>query len=242
VIRKPVILGIAAVGILLLAGGAAYAYFFSGLRTTPQPLALSSPSPVASGAPAAAATDLNGRWVVGQGSKAGYRVKEQFVGQTSPHEAVARTTSVSGGLSVQQAAGAIQASGLRVAVDLSQLKSEDQVAGYNVTNRDRLVSQSLSVFQYPQAVFQAQSITVPAALTAGQAVDLSVPGQMAIHGTSKDVTATVHLQLSGNQVQAAGSIPANMGDFGVAAPQVPFSKVDSQVTIDFLLVLVKSAA
>jgi hypothetical protein len=38
----------------------------------------------------------------------------------------------------------------------------DQVAGRDVSQRDRIVSQTLSVFQYPTATFQAQSLDLPA--------------------------------------------------------------------------------
>src|SRR5439155_876056 len=89
---------IAAVAALVLLGvGGAYAYFFSGLRTTPPALALASPSATAStSATPTAASAGSGTWTVASGSVAGYRVKEQFVGQSSSHEAVARGSAVSG--------------------------------------------------------------------------------------------------------------------------------------------------
>src|SRR5712691_9273426 len=94
------IAGVAAAA-LALAGGGAYVYFFSGLRSSPSALGLSSPTAHASGTPAATtAGGLAGRWTVTTGSRAGYRVQELFVGQTSKHEAVARTTNVSGSLTV----------------------------------------------------------------------------------------------------------------------------------------------
>src|SRR5690349_17288350 len=104
--RRLVIPIVAVVALLVLGGGAAsYVYFFSGLRTTPAALAFASPSPSKSpaspaGTPSASVPGFAGVWQVASGSLAGYRVKEQFVGQTSTHEAVARPAAVSGQLTI----------------------------------------------------------------------------------------------------------------------------------------------
>ena len=41
-------------------------------------------------------------------------------------------------------------------------------AGYNVTNRDRIVQQSLDVRSYPTATFTAQSVTAPHGQASGR--------------------------------------------------------------------------
>jgi polyisoprenoid-binding protein YceI len=233
-------LGIAAVVAALALGAiGAYLYFFSGIRTSPKPLALtspkaSSPSPSAAASPSGA---LAGSWTVGQGSLAGYRVKEQFVGQSSPHEAVARTSGVSGGLTVQPSSSALQVTGISFTAQLNGLQSVDQVAGYNVSQRDRFVSRSLDVQQYPDATFKAASVTVPASAAAGQEVAVTVPGQLTIHGVTKDATATLKARVNGSQLDLAGSMPATMTDFGITPPQVPFTKSEPTVTVEFDLVL-----
>src|SRR5207247_4405241 len=80
--------------LLALGGGGAYAYFFSGLRTSPPSLALAAPSPTASGtASPTSGRAGTGTWTIASGSLAGYRVNEQFVGPRSRHEAVARTSA-----------------------------------------------------------------------------------------------------------------------------------------------------
>jgi polyisoprenoid-binding protein YceI len=241
-LRRPLVIGLAALAALVvLAGGGAYAYFFSGLRSAPAPLSLKSPAPAASAAATTAtAGGLVGRWTATSGSLAGYRVKEQFVGQTSTHEAVARTSSVTGGLTVQQGSSGLQATGLRFAAQLAGLQSVDQVAGYNVTNRDRFVGRSLGVQQYPDAVFEAATLTLPATVAGGQTATVSVPGQLTVHGVTRPVTATVQIRMTGGQVQAAGSTAFDMTQFGVTPPQVPFTQAEPHVTIDFQLVLVKS--
>lgn len=159
-LRRPFVLALSAAALVVVLGVAgAYAFFFSGLRTAPRALALASPAAAASAAGAGA--DLTGRWTVAKGSQAGYRVKEQFAGQTSTHEAVARTSSVSGGLTVVRDGTGLQATGLRVDARLADLRSADQVAGRDVALRDRFVGRtSLMVQQYPDAVFQASTIAV----------------------------------------------------------------------------------
>jgi len=241
---KRTVIGLAAVALVVVAGAAGgYAYFFSGLRTTPKPLALSSPgaasAPAASTAPAS--SGLSGRWTVSQGSQVGYRVKEQFVGETSTHEAVARTSGVTGGFTVQQDSSGWVASTIRFSAQLGGLQSVDQVLGRNVSQRDFFVSRTLAVQQYPDATFQAPSVTVPATLESGGTVEVTVPGQLTIHGTTRNADATVQLRLVGSQVQAAGSTAVTMTDFGITPPQVPFTTSDSHVTIEFQLVLVKGS-
>ena len=241
---KRTVIGLAAVALVVVAGAAGgYAYFFSGLRTTPKPLALSSPgaasAPAASTAPAS--SGLSGRWTVSQGSQVGYRVKEQFVGETSTHEAVARTSGVTGGFTVQQDSSGWVASTIRFSAQLAGLQSVDQVLGRSVSQRDSFVSRSLAVQQYPDAIFEAQSVPVPATIQSGGTIDLTVPGQLTIHGTMRNADATVQLRLVSGQLQAAGSTAVTMTDFGITPPQVPFTTSDSHVTIEFQLVLVKAS-
>jgi polyisoprenoid-binding protein YceI len=236
--RRPFVIG-GLVLILLLLGGAAgaYAYFFSGLRTAPKPLALASASPAASPAATAAPGGVAGTWTVDAGSVVGYRVREQFVGQSSPHEAVARTSDVTGNATVAQAANGLAASNLQFSAQVGTLKSVDTVAGYNVANRDRIVSGTLQASRFPTASFQASSISLPAGLAAGQQVAVEVPGKLTVHGVTRDATATVTIQVSGDKAQVAGSVKTDMTDFGIQPPQIGFTTVEPATTIEFQLLL-----
>ena len=223
------ITAVAALAVLGSAG--AYVYFFSGLRTSPPSLALASPS----ASPSNTASASAGTWQIASGSVVGYRVKEQFVGQTSSHEAVARTGDVTGQVTIGQSGTSYQMTSANVTVQLANLASVDQVAGYNVTNRDRIVQRSLSVSSFPTAVFEAQGVTLPAGAETGQTVTVSVPGKLTVHGVTKDVTATLQLRVSGSTAQIAGSIPTNMTDYGISPPNVGFTTVQPEVTIEFQL-------
>jgi polyisoprenoid-binding protein YceI len=228
----------AAVAALILLGGAGtYAYFFSGLRSTPAPLSLATPSASASAtaSASASATAGTGTWSIASGSLVGYRVNEQFVGQSSSHQAVARTSDVTGKVVIKQTGTTYEMTSTTITVQLASLASVDSVAGYNVTNRDRIVQQSLDVRSYPTATFTAQSVVLPAGVDGGQAVTVSVPGQLTVHGATRPVTATTQLRVTDNTAQIAGTIATNMTDFGVSPPTIGFTTVQSAVTVEFSL-------
>jgi len=238
--RKFLIPLVAVAVLVVLAAAGAYAYFFSGLRTSPSALTLPTPSTTAIASPTPTSASGGIVWQITSGSLAGYRVKEQFVGQSSAHEAVARTSGVTGKVTITQSGSTYTMTSAQVTVQLSGLASVDSVAGYNVTNRDRIVQGALDVSSYPTATFVAQSVTLPAGADSGQAVNVSVPGQLTVHGVTKDVTASVQLRVSNGTAQLAGSISTNMTDFGVNPPTIGFTTVQPAVTIEFALVLTQT--
>jgi len=238
--RRILIPTIALAALVVLGGAGAYVYFFSGLRTSPATLALGSPSATTS-ASASTTAASGGTWTVTSGSLAGYRVKEQFVGQSSAHEAVARTGAVTGTVTITKSGDTYTMSTAKITVQLSGLASVDSVAGYNVTNRDRIVQQALDVQSFPTAVFQASSVELPPATATGQTITVSVPGQLTVHGVTKDVTATLQLRVSSASAQVAGTISTNMTDFGVSPPSIGFTTVQTALTIEVSLNLAQSA-
>jgi polyisoprenoid-binding protein YceI len=244
-LRLWVPLGAVAVLVVLAAAGG-YVYFFSGLRTSPSALTLPSPSPSpstsfsATASPSAASGSGAGTWTVASGSIVGYRVNEQFVGQTSQHQAVARTSGVSGKVTIAQNGSSYEMSNAAITVQLSGLTSVDSVAGYDVTNRDRIVQRALDVSDFPTATFVASSVTIPTGAASGQTVTLTVPGQLTVHGVTKTVAATMQLRVTSSSAQLAGSIATNMTDFGVQPPTIGFTTVQPAVTIEFSLNLTRS--
>jgi polyisoprenoid-binding protein YceI len=235
----PLAVGLA---LVLLGAGGAYAYFFSGLRSTPSALTLPSPSPGASASASASTTPAgSGTWTIAAGSIAGYRVKEQFAGQSATHEAVARTSEVSGSVSISQSAGAYTMTSAKITVQLSSLASVDSVADFNVTNRDEIVRRALNTGLYPTALFEADDVALPVAAASGQTVTVSVPGQLTIHGVSKPVIAKLQVRVSGSTAEIAGTIATSMDDFGVSRPTAPFVTVQPGVTIEVALKLDRSA-
>jgi polyisoprenoid-binding protein YceI len=228
--------------VLVMGGVAAIALVAIGVGATlllnshraPPPLALGSPTPAGPGA------ILVGSWKVGTGSEAGYRVQEQFINQPGPTEAVARTTKVSGGLQVRASGTALTATSLHFSADLSALVSQDKYANYQIYQRDFFIrSIYLQTDSYPNGDFTASSIDIPATIVSGP-VSLSVSGKLKVHGVTKAVTTQLQAQLSGTNVEVAGSINVDMRDYGVEVPSISFTTAQPQVVIEYHLVLVRA--
>jgi polyisoprenoid-binding protein YceI len=234
--RNLMLAAIAALAIVFVIGVATYAYFFSGLRTSPASLGLSTPSATS---PPTATTGLAATWKVTTGSLAGYRVQELFAGETSKHLAVARTSNVSGGLTVSGGTSGYQVSGITLIADLSSLQSVDQVAGRNVSQRDGIVARQLETQQIPLATFTAATASVPGSVTSMPA-DVTLLGRLTIHGVTKDVTASAHAQVVGDKIEIAGTLTINMADYSVSPPRAPFVTVDPAATIEFDVFLARS--
>jgi polyisoprenoid-binding protein YceI len=243
--RRQLVIAAVVVGSVLIAGaGAAYAYYFSGLRSTPKPLTASTPgsATTASSMAAAATGDLTGNWTVTSNSLAGFRAKENFVGQSSEHEAVVRTSTVSGGFTIgSDSGGSYLVRSVAIKVGLAGLRSVDQVLGHDVTQRDGIIQRQLTVQRYPEATFTADAASVPSTVTT-QGQSLSLPGTLTIHGVSRAVTAAIsQAQVIGDKIEVKGSIPIDMTDYGVQPPQAPFvTSVDSALTIEFDIFLARA--
>ncbi|HKV88703.1 MAG TPA: YceI family protein [Candidatus Dormibacteraeota bacterium] len=229
--RRGLIVGGAAVALVVAIGGAGA--MLIGSHQSPPRLALGSPTPAGS------ASDLVGRWKVGSGSEAGYRVREQFINQPAPTEAVARTSHVAGGLNVVAAAGALRVTNVQVTVDLASLQSQDRYATYQVYQRDFFIRTIyLETNQYPAAEFKAGSVSLPSGPLSGT-ITLSVSGKLTVHGVSRDVTTKLQVQRSGAGLEVVGSIDVDMRDYGVEVPSIAFTKAEPGVVIEYHLLLVR---
>ena len=236
--RNLIVAAVAAVAVLALIATGGYVYFFSSLRTSPATLGLSA-TPSATATSPSSTSGLTGKWTIGSGSQVGYRVQELFAGENLKHLAVARTSSVSGSLTVAGEASSYKVSDITLTADLGSLHSVDKVAGRNVSQRDGIVTRQLAVQQFPSATFKATSTSVPGNVTSTQ-VDATAPGRLTIHGVTRDVTASAKAQVVGDKIEVAGTMTINMTDYGVSPPQAPFVTVDPTATIEFDLFLTRA--
>jgi polyisoprenoid-binding protein YceI len=217
------LLAIGVVGILVI-----------GTHRAPAPLALSSPAPLmASGA-------AGGNWKVAAGSEVGYRVKEQFINQPGPTEAVARTTKISGGFRVEGSGTGLSAVGIHFTADLAALQSQDKYANYKVYQRDFFIRTIyLQTDQFPNADFTASSATIPDGIASGP-VSVTVAGSLKVHGVTKAVTTQLQAQRNATGVEVAGSISVDMRDFGVEVPSISFTTAQPDVVIEYHLLFVRA--
>jgi polyisoprenoid-binding protein YceI len=231
-LRRGLIVG-GVVGAVLVAAGGAGALLL-GSHHAPAPLGLSSPAPRAS------LSTADGTWKVDAGSQVGYRAKEKFINQSGPTEAVARTSNVTGGLQIAGNDSSLRATAVHFTADLASLQSQDKYATFQTYQRDFFVrSIYLQTGTFPNAEFKADSVAIPAGIASG-AISVTVPGRLTLHGMTKPVTASFQAQLSGSDVEVAGSMTVDMRDFGIEVPDISFTTAQPMVVIEYHLLLIHS--
>lgn len=182
---------------------------------------------------------LAGTWSVASGSQVGYRAKEKFINQPAETEAVARTSSVKGSLVVSVDGATVKVSHMKFTADLASLVSQDKYANYDVYQRDFFVRRIyLETDSFPTATFTVDSLSFPT--PASGPVDVDVTGKLTVHGATKVETAHLQATGSGNDAEIAGSMLVDMRDFGIAPPDISFTRAEPQLTIEFDLKLTRA--
>jgi polyisoprenoid-binding protein YceI len=176
-----------------------------------------------------AATGFDGTWTVqpGEGVFAGYRIEELFGGETIKKTAVGRSPAVTGTMEISGQ----QVTAVSVTVDTTQITSDSD-------RRDGIMADtSLKTNEFPQATFE---LTTPFEFPAGDAVTVSVPGNLTLVGTTGPVTVDIEAQVSGETILVVGSAPIALADFAIESPTNPFVTVDDAGVMEFQLVFVRS--
>ena len=233
------LVGLAAVLIALLAGGAmGFSYLF--LREpAPAAVGLSTASPTPSAATASATTDpsadpgasatpaggsstttgdgLDGTWNVDASIGSFSDFSGSFVGYRVEEElanvgaatAVGRTPDVTGSLTL----AGTQITAVEMSADLSTLQSDK-------SQRDgQLHRQALETDQFPTATFSlTQPIDLGSVPADGQVIQATATGDLTIHGVTKRVQIPVEARVAGDVVTLTGSIDVLFADYGISQP------------------------
>jgi polyisoprenoid-binding protein YceI len=180
----------------------------SGATTNP-----SAAEPATSSDPVTS-TGVAGTWNVTEGS-AGYRVLERLANLQAESDAVGRTSDVTGSITVEANGDGARLTGGTLTVDTTTITSDE-------SRRDnRLRTEGLQTDQFPTATFTVtRSVDVPAAALAGTAVDLTLSGDLMLHGVTKSVQIPVQAQQIGDTIQVAGSLPFSLSNFQISPPNV----------------------
>jgi polyisoprenoid-binding protein YceI len=205
--------------------------------------AVASSDPTASsaagnGADPAAATagDISGTWTVTTGSQAGYRVREQLANLPAESDAVGRTDQVSGSITVTTDGTTSSVTAGTIQVDTTTITSDK-------SQRDnRLRSEGLQTDSYPTASFKlTQPVAIPAATLAGTSSNVTLVGDLTIHGVTKSVSIAAQAQLANGTIQVAGSISFSLSDYGMTAPNIGgfIVSIADQGTLEFVVVFAK---
>jgi polyisoprenoid-binding protein YceI len=223
----------------VVAGGVGlwYLFFRPG---GPPPVSLASLPPASSAVPASPAGSGSGGGIAGtwqvdptvgsfsdfSGSFAGYRVREELarVGAT---EAVGRTPEVMGTLTVE----GTTVTTAEITVDLTTLRSDE-------ANRDRQLSrQALETAQFPTATFTlGEPVDLGGVPAQGATLDLTLNGELTLHGVTNRVAIPVQARLDGDVVTVAGSLEIVFADYGIERPQaVIVLSVEDRGVMEFQL-------
>jgi polyisoprenoid-binding protein YceI len=181
------------------------------------------------------AADLVGAWTVGEGSVVGYRVREKLASLSAQSDAVGRTSSITGQANVEEAGGGVRVTAARFQADVSTLTSDRDM-------RDRRIhTMGLESDTFPTATFTLTSpVDVPAASLTGATVDVTLTGDLELHGVKKSVSIPAKAVHTTDGIQVLGSLTFPFADFGMTPPSIGgFVTVEDSATLEFLLALTK---
>ena len=221
---------LAGVALVLLAGVGAYVAYDQVLRgDSVAPLTLASGAPEASptettasargGASSQPAStddgEVAGTWSVAGDSQAGYRVRERLASLSAESDAVGRTSDVTGSITLESDGTTITLTAGSITVDTTTIASDED-------RRDnRLRTEGLQTDTYPSATFTiTQPVEIPAAALDGTATEVTLVGDLELHGVTKSVSIPAQARLADGTIQVAGSITFPLADFEIVAPNV----------------------
>lgn len=199
---------------------AAYLVFFT--PDSPPELRLSTQAPQ----PAYAVP--TGEWSVGQGSVAGYRVREKLLSLPAPNDAVGRTSAITGDFRLTGDGGVLRMErGMRIDVDVSTLKSDQD------RRDEHMHTMAIESDRFPTATFVSTSdVAVPA--EDGQATT-EVQGDLTLHGVTRPVTVAVQAQQAAGRIEVVGSLTFTWDQFDMKRPNMSYVTVESDPTLEFQL-------
>jgi polyisoprenoid-binding protein YceI len=228
--RSRLLIAGAALLLAVSAGGyIAYDQVLSGDSVAPLALPSTAPAAASTDPSASAGTgtsasaepaasfdgDLAGTWTVSGDSQAGYRVRERLASLSAESDAVGRTSDISGSITVESDGTTTTLTGGTLTVDTTTIASDED-------RRDnRLRTEGLQTDSFPTASFTITApVEIPAAAVGGTAADVTLTGDLTLHGVTKSVSIPAQARLIDGTVQVAGSISFPLSDFDIVAPNV----------------------
>ncbi|MET3426662.1 polyisoprenoid-binding protein YceI [Actinoplanes tereljensis] len=162
-------------------------------QAAPPALGLPSATTITTGKP------RDGTWAVGPGSVAGFRLSETTLGREG--DVAGRTNQISGTATVT--GDRITAAECILQLDAITVNGEPS----------KQFADSLNTADFPTATF---TLTAPVDLAAGAA---QAPGRLTLHGVTRAVRVTFTSRGSTATVEATGSVPIVLADWGIQPPR-----------------------
>ena len=246
-----IIAAVAITAAVVVGGFVAYDQVLRGDSATALSLPTASSTPAASAAASATSAapasspatstavdgDVAGTWNVATGSVAGYRVREKLANLPAESDAVGRTDQVTGSITVVSDGTTTTLTAASLSVDMASLASDE-------SRRDnRLRREGLETDTFPTATFTLTApVEVPAAALDRTASDVTLTGDLTVHGVTKSVQIPAQAQLVDGTIQVAGSITFPLSDYGIVAPNIGrfIVSIADDGTLEFLVNFSKS--
>jgi polyisoprenoid-binding protein YceI len=172
-------------------------------------------SAAATSAPAGTDGDVAGTWTVAADSLAGYRVREQLASLAAESDAVGRTNQVSGTITLDTSGDTTTLTAGSLTVDTTSITSDE-------SRRDnRMRNEGLETDSFPTATFVLTApVEIPAAALDGIPSDVTLTGDLTLHGVTKSVSIPAQAQLVNGTISVAGSISFPLSDYAIVAPNI----------------------
>jgi polyisoprenoid-binding protein YceI len=249
---------IVAVVVLLVAvggGAAAWTLFLSGDNVAP--LSLPSRAPAASSGSAAAtpagasgtvaslppasaatldAASIPGTWTIAADSIVGYRVREKLASLSADSDAVGRTNAITGSATIASSGGTLSVTAAEFSVDMTSITSDRQMRD------NRLRNDGIQTDSFPTSTFKLTTpVALPANVSTGDVVDVTLHGDLTLHGVTKTVDIPAKAQVNGSQIQVLGTLSFPFSDYAINAPNIGgFVAVEDHGTLEFQVNLTKA--
>jgi polyisoprenoid-binding protein YceI len=206
--RIAIAIGVAALLIIAFAAGIFYIFGGNGAKSSSGLVA--APTLAPSGGSGTVFT------IDSAASQTTFSIDEVLFGQ--PNTVVGQTSAVAGQIRIDRDDPSRSQVG-QIKVDVSALTTDNDLRNRTLQNRILETGDPSNQF----ATFTPKTVTgLPARITTGQPVPLTVTGDLTIHGTTRGVTfnATVTL-VSATQLNGQATATVKYADFGLAIPDVP---------------------
>jgi polyisoprenoid-binding protein YceI len=213
------------------APGTTQAASSDGASTTAAAHAPTATTPAASGGSDASSSEgVDGEWKATDASVLGYRVKEVLFGQST--EAVGRTNSITGGLSID----GTTVTSAAFTVDMASVKSDSD------RRDDQFRGRIMDTDTFPTATFKlTQPLDFGKVGADGEVISVSATGDLTLRGTTKSVTMDLQARRNGGNIEVSSSIPIVFADWGIPNPSLGPADTEDNGVIEFALVFQRAA-
>lgn len=230
---RKILMGVAAVLVLALVGGAAFLLLMN--RPGPPPPTIGTTT-TAEGTTTSAVPleSIEGSWeVTAEDSFVGYRVQEEFLTQDLPNQAVGRTSTVEGSMTIE----GTTVTEAEVVADLRDLQSDES------TRDSAIRTRGLESNEFPQATFElTEPIELDSVPGPGEVVEVEAVGDLTLHGVTNEVAFPLEAAIEGGNIHVVGSLEIAFEDYEIEPPTVAGSiSVEPEGTIELDLVFERAS-